>query len=100
MRFPPCFHLSGTRPAGRQPIRKTSSDARLRERARAFEASFLAEMLKSAGLGHTPDSFGGGIGEEQVASMLRRQQARALVDAGGIGLSETIFTALKERLDD
>jgi Rod binding domain-containing protein len=60
-----------------------------------FEASFLAEMLKGAGLGKTPDGFGGGAGEDQFSSFLRQEQARGMVRAGGIGLSETIFQALK-----
>lgn len=74
-------------------------DARLREAAQELEANFLAEMLKSAGLGDMPDAFGGGPGEEQFASFLRLEQARSMVQAGGIGLSESLFEALKERAD-
>jgi Rod binding domain-containing protein len=76
-----------------------SRDSRLFAAARELEASFLAEMLKSAGLGETPEAFGGGAGEDQFASFLRLEQARAMVDAGGIGLAETLFEALKERAD-
>lgn len=71
-------------------------DTAMRRAADAFEASFLAEMLKGAGLGKTPDAFGGGAGEDQFASFLRQEQARGIVRAGGIGLSETIFQALQE----
>lgn len=74
-------------------------DAKLREAARELEANFLAEMLKSAGLGETPEAFGGGAGEEQFGSFLRLEQARAMVDAGGIGLAQSLFEALKERAD-
>lgn len=74
-------------------------DDRLREAAQELEATFLAEMLKSAGLGDMPDAFGGGPGEEQFASFLRLEQAREMVKAGGIGLSETLFEAMKERAD-
>nr|WP_245890881.1 rod-binding protein [Defluviimonas aquaemixtae] len=70
----------------------------MREAAEALEAQFLAEMLKSAGLGEARESFGGGIGEEQFASFLRQEQAREMVGAGGIGLAESIFNAMK-RLD-
>ena len=73
--------------------------ARLRKVSNAFEASFLAEMLKSAGLGKVPDAFGGGVGEDQFASFLRQEQASAMVHAGGIGLSQTIFDALVDRAD-
>ncbi len=48
---------------------------------------FIAEMLKAGGVGKTPDSFGGGIGEDQFSSFLRDAQAREMVRAGGLGLA-------------
>lgn len=80
---------------------RAPSDAEplLRARAAELEAAFLAEMLGHSGLGATPDSFGGGVGEDQFASFLRQEQARAMVRAGGIGLSEAIFQALAGRGD-
>lgn len=66
----------------------------LREKAAQLETAFLAEMLGHAGLGDTRQSFGGGIGEEQFASFLRHDQAAAMVRAGGIGLTESLFRAL------
>lgn len=74
-------------------------DKALWDAANELEASFLSEMLKSAGIGKTPDSFGGGIGEDQFASFLRQEQARSMVDSGGIGLAQSLFEALKERSD-
>ncbi|KIN76235.1 rod-binding protein [Sulfitobacter mediterraneus] len=74
-------------------------DQQLRTAAQDLETTFLAEMLKSAGLGETRGAFGGGAGEDQFASFLLREQAAAMVRAGGIGLSETIFESLKERND-
>jgi Rod binding domain-containing protein len=71
----------------------------LRKAATEVEAAFLAEMLSAAGLGESPTSFGGGAGEEQFASFLRMEQARAMVGSGGIGLSEAIYAALVERED-
>jgi Rod binding domain-containing protein len=65
--------------------------------AQEMEATFLAEMLKSAGVGKTPSEFGGGAGEDQFGSFLRLEQARAMARAGGIGLGEAIFNAMKER---
>ncbi|MAM61837.1 rod-binding protein [Maritimibacter sp. UBA3975] len=88
--------LPPTTPGPPMPARPTS-DEQLRDAARELEATFLAEMLKSAGLGEMPDAFGGGPGEEQFASFLRLEQAREMVKAGGIGLSETLFEAIKER---
>jgi len=75
-------------------------DIKLQEAARELEANFLAEMLKSAGVGNTPEAFGGGAGEEQFASFLRLEQAREMVNAGGIGLAQSLFEALKERAND
>jgi flagellar protein FlgJ len=69
----------------------------LREAAQKLEASFLAEMLQAAGLGTARDSFGGGAGEDQFSSFLVQEHAMAMVRAGGIGLSEQIYEALKER---
>ncbi len=76
------------------------NEAALREVTRALEASFLAEMLRSAGLGKTPESFGGGAGEDQFSSLLVQAQAEEMVKRGGIGLAETLFHALKEQMDD
>lgn len=79
---------------------KAARDARLLDAARELEASFLSEMLKASGLGETPGSFGGGAGEDQFGSFLRLEQARAMVAAGGIGLAQSLFEALKERADN
>ncbi len=68
--------------------------------AEALEASFLSTMLQSAGLGQARESFGGGIGEDQFASMLATEQARALTASGGIGLAESIYTALSRNGPD
>lgn len=69
----------------------------LRTVAEKLEAVFLSEMLKSAGVGKMPQGFGGGAGEEHFASFLRDAQAERMVRAGGIGLAETLFNALKEK---
>lgn len=91
-----------TNPAGLAPqIQKvTGHDAGLRRVAEELEATFLSEMLKSAGLGETRTAFGGGAGEDQFASLMRDEQARQMVKAGGIGLAETLFQSLKEREND
>ncbi len=87
-------HAIGPHPGAPPPSQK---DQALREAAQKLEASFLAEMLKSAGLGKSRGQFGGGAGEDQFASFLVQEQAMAMVKAGGIGLSESLFEALKER---
>lgn len=74
-------------PAGQDP---------LREAAIKLEASFLSEMLKSAGLGEARSGFGGGAGEEQFSSFLVQAQAEQMARSGGIGLAESLYHALKE----
>ena len=69
----------------------------LRNVAKAFEASFLAEMLKASGMGKSRSAFGGGAGEEAFSSMMVDEQAKLMVERGGIGLSETIFQSLWAR---
>ena len=77
------------------PARSDRTRDGLMEQARALEAAFLSEMLGHAGLGGTPDgAFAGGIGEEQFASFLRREQAAQMVQRGGIGLAEQLFHAM------
>ena len=83
-----------TRP-GPPPAAPPARDAALMARAKELEAAFLAEMLGHAGMdAESGGTFGGGIGEEQFASFLRQQQARMLVERGGIGLAESLFRAM------
>jgi Rod binding domain-containing protein len=86
--------LTGAVPAARPD----QGDALLRK-AKELEAGFLAEMLAHGGLGENPDGFGGGIGEDHFASFLRAEQARLMVDRGGIGLAEVLFRAMSEVRD-
>ncbi len=73
------------------------NDAKLREAAQQLEVSFLAEMLKSTGLGAQVSAFGGGAGEEHFGSFLREAQASEIVKSGGIGLAEALFEAMKAK---
>ncbi|TCP61201.1 rod binding protein [Rhodovulum bhavnagarense] len=81
-------------------VRQSAPPATLHAAALRIEALFLAEMLKSAGLDARSGPFGGGAGETQFSSFLRREQAEMMARAGGIGLAESLFEALKERSDD
>lgn len=80
--------------SGRAPVLRHDH---LKNAATELEVTFLSEMLKSAGLGEARSAFGGGPGEGQFASLLREEQARQLVGAGRVGLSEIIFTLLKDQ---
>lgn len=75
---------------------KGLNERRLWTAAEDLEATFLAEMLKSAGLGATDGPFSGGVGEEQFSSIMVREQAGQIVRAGGIGLAEVFFQSLLE----
>jgi peptidoglycan hydrolase FlgJ len=68
---------------------------RMLARARELEAAFLSEMLSHAGLKESGGPFGGGAGEAQFASFLRQEQARLMVEKGGLGLAETIFRSME-----
>ena len=74
--------------------------ASLRSAAVALEASFLTEMLRAASFSESRGTFGGGIGEDQFASMLAREHAHAPAEAGGIGLAESIFQSLVRSSND
>lgn len=93
------MELPLTRPApAAQHSLSPEREKLLRQKAEELEAGFLAEMLSYTGLNDTSD-FAGGSGEDQFASFLGAEQAKAMVKAGGIGLAETIFKALAKRDD-
>lgn len=79
-------------PAMTRPVSSPTSP--LRAKAADLETAFLAEMLGHAGLGPQQGDFGGGMGEEQFMSFLRDAEARAMVKAGGLGLTESLFRAM------
>ena len=89
------MNVSG--PTQAPPLAKPNTaepDRKLTEVARQLEASFLAEMLKSAGVGEARQTFGGGAGEDHFSSFLVREYADATVQAGGLGLAESIYRSL------
>jgi Rod binding domain-containing protein len=84
-------------PAPASDSRPARSEAAARAAAEAFEAAFLAEMLKYTGMNSQPDGFGGGAGEEAFSSFLTEEYARLMAARGGIGLAEQVFEILKQR---
>jgi peptidoglycan hydrolase FlgJ len=66
----------------------------LMAKAQELEATFLAEMLSHSGLSEMQGRFGGGQGEAQFTSFLRQEQARLIVESGGLGLAEMIFNTM------
>ena len=69
-------------------------DNELWKASQLIEANFLAEMLKAAGFGDVPDSFGGGPGEEQFSSFLVDAQSKAMVQTRGVGIAEAVYRSL------
>jgi hypothetical protein len=70
----------------------------LQAAAQAFEAMFLAEMLKQGGAGQALEGgFGGGPGEAAFADRLGAIRAERMAAAGGIGLAEAVVKALIAR---
>lgn len=78
------------------PLSQPDRDRDIRAAAEAFEAAFLAEMLKHSGINETP-SFGGGAGEDAFSSMLTQEYASLLAQRGGLGLADRVFEVLKQR---
>lgn len=91
--IPPPIPVTG-RPA---PGAAAATEAAERKTAQDFEAAFLAEMLKHTGINSTPESGGGGAGEDAFASFLTGEYARLLAERGGVGLAEQIFNAIHQK---
>ena len=102
-----------TRPPGGDPLKSIQASGdpapgegpvdrvlMAREAALRLEASFLSEMLKSAGFGMQTNSFSGSEGEDQFASFQRDAIAEHMARAGGIGLAEHFFNAMMEAQND
>ena len=67
----------------------------MRETAEAFEASFIAQMLKPMFEGlRTDGPFGGGEGEETWRSFMIEAMAKQTVKAGGIGLADSVVAQM------
>ncbi len=95
------IHQNSARPSGTGTLRSLpSAEDPARKAAMDLESTFLAEMLKSAGLGKARDSFGGGAGEDHFTSFLVEAQAKQMTKAGGIGLAESLYHALKDAQND
>lgn len=87
------------KPTALRPDRpaRGADEAAERKTAQAFEAAFLAEMLKHTGINSTPETGGGGAGEDAFASFLTGEYARLIAERGGIGLAEQIFNAIHQK---
>ena len=73
--------------------RSAEDEARLREAAKRFEQSFIAQMLTYSGLADSLTS-GDGKGAEAFTTFYIDQLAERLSDQGGFGLADTIYKRL------
>lgn len=71
-------------------------DALLKQRAKEFEAAFVAQMLKHGGLSEAI-SAESGFGGEAFASLMLEEVATSLADQGGFGLAENIYQQLRSK---
>ena len=91
--------MSAAATVGPVTLAAAGSDAAARQRAEAagreFEAFFLSQVLEamSAGLDTDP-LFGGGAGERTFRSMLNEEFARAMAGHGGLGLADSVTSAI------
>jgi Rod binding domain-containing protein len=83
----------GTPSAGSAPTQGT----RMRAAAQAFEATFVAEMLKHTGLGKMPETFNGGAGEAGFSGFLTQEYADLIASTGRIGIADQVYATLKAR---
>jgi|GEM_PF-1645317 len=74
--------IIGSLPAPTPGIAKQTSEI-----SEGLEKAFLTEMLKYAGSKPLGGEFGGGIGEDQMSSMLTEIHASALVQRIDMGLT-------------
>ena len=69
--------------------------ARMRETAEAFEASFLAQMLKPMFEGISTDGpFSGGEAEGTWRGFMIEAMAKQTVKAGGVGLADQVVSQM------
>lgn len=77
------------------PAAAPAVTARMRETAEAFEASFLAQMLKPMFEGLSTEApFGGGEAEGTWRGFLVEAMAKQTVRAGGIGLADQVVAQM------
>lgn len=83
-------------PANTPPApRADHVDPQARHAAEEFESMFLSQMLAPMFEGLDTDGLGGGgMGEEIFRPMLIEQYAKAISNAGGVGLADSIIAEL------
>lgn len=82
-------------PTAPPPSASARGTDRMRETAEAFEASFLAQMMKPMFEGLSTEApFGGGEAEGTWRGFLIEAMAKQTVKAGGIGLADQVVAQM------
>jgi len=82
-------------PGSSLPAAPPPPTARMRETAAAFEASFLAQMMKPMFEGLSTEApFGGGEAEGTWRGFLVEAMAKQTVKAGGVGLADQVLSQM------
>ncbi|MEO1490893.1 MAG: rod-binding protein [Pseudomonadota bacterium] len=89
----PDLPTTATRPDFVRTTEQT--EATIRHAAQEFEAVFLTEMLKHAGLGQMPETMNGGVGEAAFADFLARAYADGISQSRSIGIADRVYESLK-----
>ncbi|MEL6361019.1 MAG: rod-binding protein [Pseudomonadota bacterium] len=105
----PNFSFAGNLDAGplvrTQPEKTNSTDGprqspsssqleKAREAAEAFEAMVLSELLSPLMNSVEMPELTGGGGSKAYATMLNEEYAKAIAEAGGVGIADTVMAAL------
>ena len=84
-----------TLPPTAAPAAAAAPTARMRETAEAFEATFVAQMLKPMFEGLSTEApFGGGEAEGTWRGFMIEAMAKQTVRAGGIGLADQVVAQM------
>lgn len=77
---------------------QSAQSGRLHAAAAEFEKTFLAEMLKNAGLDDAVASADSGFGADAYRSFLVDAYAGALAEQNSFGFAESLYESLRARL--
>lgn len=79
----------------RPPPSLANNPARMRETAEAFEASFIAQMLRPMFQGLSTEApFGGGEAEATWRGFLIDEMGKQVARAGGVGLADHVVAQM------
>ncbi|MEL6768319.1 MAG: rod-binding protein [Pseudomonadota bacterium] len=85
--------VAGAAPQVGRPVADAADNAE--DVAMRFEAAFLAEMLRHAGLGEVEGAMGGGAGEAQFAPMFVDAVAERIARSKPLGIADMVAARIR-----